>query len=186
MSPNEEVIIEGGAPRKSALRVASGVVGLASIVIGIILVATSAAGSIFAVALAIYALVAGIVAVVLSFIGKDLTSLGRVGYGLVGVACIIAGIVALANLQSTKILVTFILAITLGIVWIVDGAISLWAFLKNNAPVWSVIYAALAIAAGVLLIVLPIWTVHALVVFLGCVLIILGVLRFYRAFIQTR
>lgn len=184
-SPRVEIdVVES---RRNAMRISWGIIGLASVIIGIILLVNPGVpGMIVTIALAIYALVAGIVAVTMAFMSKQLQAWGRISYGAIGIACLVAGIVALANFGDFKEIVTWLLAITLGLVWLVDGGLSLYGYFSRSDTVWSLVFGIIAITAGVVLLIQPLWGYTFVVIYLGVALVILGLIRFYRAFVQPR
>lgn len=182
-SPRVEIdVVES---RRNAMRISWGIIGLASVIIGIILLVNPGVpGVIVTIALAIYALVAGVVAVAMAFISKQLQAWGRISYGAIGIACLVAGIVALANFGDFKEIVTWLLAIALGLAWLVDGGLSLYGYFSRSAGVWSLIFGIIAVTAGIVLLIQPLWGYTFVVIYLGVALVILGLIRFYRAFVQ--
>ena len=77
------------------------------------------------VVIAIYAIAAGLVYAGLGIFSKQKGGWARVGHIALGILFIIAGIVALVNLQQTTAWLAIFVAILVGIMWIVEGIVAL-------------------------------------------------------------
>src|SRR5690606_29205274 len=104
-----------------------------------------------------------------------------IGHIVLGLLYIVAGVIAFVNLPAATATLALITAIFLGVSWIVDGVVSLTLLNQDASKAWTIIYAILSIAAGVILIFSPLVAAVALWWILGFTLVILGLIQVVRA-----
>lgn len=105
----------------------------------------------------------------------------RVLLALLGVLSFIAGLYALRHLLVTILA----LALILGIFWIVNGAIEIFAALSDDAMPsrgWTVLMGLISVAAGIVVLVWPDISLVTLAVVLGIWLLVLGLMEIVLAF----
>jgi len=167
----------------NGIRTALGVGGLLALIVGILILAWPGKTAMVVTAIiAVYAIVAGFVYAGLGIFTKTRGGWSRVGYILLGVVFVIAGIVAFANLAQTTAWLAFFLGVLVGVMWIIEGAVALVTIRESASKVWGVIFAIISIVAGIVLIIAPIWGAVTLWWLLGISLIVLGVINIVRAF----
>lgn len=120
-----------------------------------------------------YLIAAGIYRITLAFIAPDLTRGTRWFTGILGVLVVIAGIFCLANPFSSL----FVLAIVIGIGWIIGGVLDLTAAATGAIhPRWfGWVTGIVAILAGIATFMLPGLAVSAFVMIAGILLIVVGI-----------
>ena len=174
------------AAEKSAvngIRTALGVGGVLAVLAGAFIIWQPAnAASFVTIILAIYAIAAGLVYAGLGIFSKAKGGWSRVGHIVLGIVFVIAGIVALANLQSTTAWLAVIVAIVVGIAWIVEGIVALSTLGDAASKGWSIFFAIVSLIAGIYLIISPFVAALALWLILGIMLIVLGIINIVRAF----
>lgn len=164
-----------------------GVSGLVALIAGIfVLVWPGHAATLLVWILAIYAIVAGLVYVGVGVFSKAMGGWKRVGHIVLGVLYIIAGIIAFANTLQTKIWLAVFIAIFVGIMWIIEGVVTLTNLGASASRGWSIFFGILSIIAGIILLSSPLWAALFLAVFVwlyvGISLVVLGIVQIVRAF----
>lgn len=106
----------------------------------------------------------------------------RAGHTVLGLLFIAAGVVAFANLAAATVTLAIIVAIFIGASWIADGFVAL--SLRGHTPSrrWTLLYAILAIVAGIAVLLSPLYAATVLWLLLGVSLVVLGVLQLVRSF----
>ena len=166
--------------RKVVRGIRSGMVvtGVLSVVLGaLVLFWPGATLDVIAVLFGLYFVVAGAVRVVTGLVTPLLGGL-RVLNILIGLLLLIAGVAAIRNpLASLSVLALFI-----GIAWIVEGIMSLTEVENGGSRWYAIIYGIVSIIAGVVVLFLPVSSLAALVIFGGVALVVLGIVEVVRAF----
>lgn len=164
------------------IRIATAVGGLLALVAGIvILVWPGKTAMVVAAIIAIYAIVAGIVYAGIGGLSRSKSGWSRIGHVLLGVVFVIAGIVAFTNLGQTAAWLGVFVGVLVGIMWIVEGVVALSTLSNAGSRVWSILFAILSIAAGVVVLFAPLWGAAILWMLLGISLVVLGLLNVIRA-----
>ena len=167
----------------NGIRTALGVGGVLALIAGILIVWQPRGAAVFVtVILAIYAIAVGLVYAGLGIFTKGKGGWSRLGHIVLGLLFIVAGIIALFNLQPTTAWLAVIVAIMVGIAWIVEGIVSLSTLGEAATKGWTVFFAIISIIAGIYLIFSPFWGALALWLILGIALIVIGILNIIRAF----
>lgn len=154
------------------------VTGVLSVVLGaLVLFWPGATLDVIAVLFGLYFVVSGAVRVVTGLVTPLVGGL-RVLNILIGLLLLIAGVAAIRNpLASLSVLALFI-----GIAWIVEGIMSLTEVESGGSRWYAIIYGIVSIIAGVVVLFLPVSSLAALVIFGGVALVVLGIVEVVRAF----
>jgi len=167
----------------NGIRTALGVAGVLTLIAGIlILVWPGQTAAVVTGILAIYTIAAGLVYAGLGIFSTGRGGWARIGYIVLGVVFIAAGIVAFGNLTTTKLLLGVFVAAMVGIAWIIEGIVSLSTLGDASSKVWTVIFAIISIIAGVYLLFSPLWGAVVLWWLLGIMLIVMGIVNIVRGF----
>jgi uncharacterized membrane protein HdeD (DUF308 family) len=156
--------------------------GIITLLIGIVILAwPDRTVEVVAVLFGLQLLVAGVFRFVGAIAAEGEGGGTRVLLALLGVLCFIAGLYALRNLLVTILA----LALILGIFWIVNGAVEIFAALTDDAMPgrgWTVLMGLISIAAGIVVLAWPDISLMALAVVLGIWLLVLGLMEIAFAF----
>ncbi len=185
--PEENPMIVGAKRAVNAVRVALGVGGLVALVIGLIILFNPVgsgvvAMQIVAVIVAIYFVIAGLVYIGSMVFSREMSGWRRVGYALLGLLYLIAGIVAFGNINTFAAVLATFLAIFIGVVWVFEGVLAFTSVKQSPAKALTVIYGIVSIIAGIVLIFSPLFAVVALWIILGVSLVLMGLVQIVRAF----
>ncbi len=164
-------------------RVAFGIAGIVAVIVGIvILVQPRFVGNLAAILVGLYALVAGAIYLGLGLFTKDMGSWPRAARIVVGAVFIVGGILALVNMNTTTTVLVTVIATVVGIMWIVEGVVTLTLAVTASPNGWVIGYAVVSIAAGVLVLISPFMFAAAINWLLGISFIVLGVVQLLRGF----
>lgn len=158
-------------------QVVGGVV--AAVVGGWILAEPTHAAVFLTIIVACYAIVGGIADVVGAF-AKGLGPGTRVGHILLGIVFIAAGLAALFSLQQATAWLFGLISILVGILWILQGIVAFTALRDVDSKVWTVVFAVISIAAGVMLLGSPVVGAGVLWLLLGISLVVMGIAQVVR------
>jgi uncharacterized membrane protein HdeD (DUF308 family) len=174
------------AAEKSAVngvRTALGIGGVLAVIVGILVLAWPGKTAMVVTAIiAIYAIAAGLVYAGLGIFSKSKGGWARIGHIALGILFIIAGVVAFLNLSQTTAWLALFLGILVGIMWIVEGIVSLSTLGDAASKGWTIFFAIVSIIAGIVLLFSPLWGAVVLWWLLGISLIVLGIIQVVRAF----
>lgn len=151
-------------------------VGLATLVLGIIIVAWPGVTiAVLAVLFAIQLLLLGIFNLVRSIASSEARSGARVLFAVIGVFSIALGVLALRHPFQT----VAVIAILFGLVWLISGIIE-FVSLVSGPPRpgrgWSIVLAILTVIAGIIVLSYPAPSLVTLVLIFGIWLIVWGVI----------
>lgn len=167
----------------TTIRAAMGVAGLVSLVVGLlILIWPGKTAMVVAGIIAVYALIAGAVNLAIGTFSGRLGRWPRIGHLVLGLAFLVAAVLAFANLGSAAAGLAVFVGVLVGIVWIVEGIVALTMIADSSSKVWTVVYAVISVIAGITLLGSPLWGVALLWLLLGLSLVVLGVVQLVRAF----
>jgi uncharacterized membrane protein HdeD (DUF308 family) len=162
---------------------ASFVLGLITLILGIIVAfRPSQSLNVIAVLLGIAMIVSGAYQVVRAFDGQEHE---RVWRGISGALFVLAGLALLRHLHISVALI----GLFIGFSWIIQGVASLVVALsarQRTVTGWSVLFGAISLIAGIVVISSPITSVTALTIFMGIWLIVMGLMEMLGAFIMRR
>lgn len=138
-------------------RLAIAVAGTVAIVVGlVILLWPSIALNVIAVTIGAYAVIAGAIYLGIGIFSKQLTVGGRTGRIILGTALLVLGVLSLVFSGATATVLLWIIAIAVGLAWITEGALTLMAAIRGRQTnTWILIYAVIAILAGVAVLLSP-------------------------------
>lgn len=173
-----------------SLRTIAIVAGIVSLLGGIaILVWPLKSASAVTVLVAVYMLVAGLANIVLAARSSGLGGWLRVGISLLGVLFIVSSVIAFANIASTTAVLAMIVAIMLGVSWIVEGVVALSSLggqqdahsLVPRTRGWTIAFAIISIVAGAIVVISPMLSALWLWLFIGVALVVFGITQIVRA-----
>ncbi|UWF76588.1 MULTISPECIES: HdeD family acid-resistance protein [Microbacterium] len=130
---------------------------------------------------AAYLIVGGLIYLGLGIFSRQEGGWARIGHILLGLLYILAGALAYANLPAATVALALVTVIFIGASWIVDGVVALSLMGMDGSKAWTLIYALLSIAAGVVVLLSPLFAAAVLWIFLGAALLVLGVTQIVRA-----
>jgi uncharacterized membrane protein HdeD (DUF308 family) len=136
---------------------------------------------VIAVLFGIQLVVAGIFRFVAAFASDDETGGTRVLLALLGVLSFIVGLYALRHVLLT----IAALALLLGIFWIVNGAVEVFAALSHRGMQgrgWTIFMGLLSVVAGIVVLVYPAISLATLALVLGFWLLVFGIMEIVLAF----
>lgn len=164
------------------IRIGLGVSGAIALVVGIlILVWPGRTAEVLTAIIAIWTIVGGVVYAGIGLISRAQSGWSRVGYLLLGILFVVAGIIIFANLSAATAGFAIFLGIFVGVLWIVEGVVAFTALSSSPARGWTIFYAILSIVAGVVLVSSPWWGAAVLWLLLGISLVVLGIAQIIRA-----
>ncbi|TQJ32237.1 HdeD family acid-resistance protein [Microbacterium sp. SLBN-146] len=167
----------------NGIRTALGIGGVLAVIVGIlILVWPGRTAMVVTAIIAIYAIAAGLVYAGLGIFSKSKGGWARIGHIVLGVLFIIAGVVAFFNLGATTAFLALFLGVLVGVMWIIEGIVSLSTLSDSSSKGWTIFFAIVSIIAGIVLLFSPLWGAVVLWWLLGISLIVLGLLNVVRAF----
>ncbi|HVX23655.1 MAG TPA: DUF308 domain-containing protein [Acidimicrobiales bacterium] len=152
--------------------------GLVTLVIGIVITLHPGGSlNVVAVLAGILLLVAGLFHLIHAL---DHEAPSRAWSAVIGLAFVVLGIVLLRHLHLTLALI----ALLIGIVWIIQGVASLLAATDASRPgrAWSAVFGVVSLAAGIVVVAVPEGSLTTLAVLLGIWFIVIGVLQVAGAF----
>jgi uncharacterized membrane protein HdeD (DUF308 family) len=166
-----------------ALRLAFGIGGALSIIVGILILVWPGRTAEVAVGIiAVYTIVAGLVYAALGIFSRWLGGWARAGHIVLGVLFVIAGVVALVNLTAATAGFALFIGLLVGVLWIVEGVVALTTLGDAGSKAWSIFFAIISILAGVVLLFSPLMGAVILWWLVGISLLVLGVFQVMRAF----
>jgi uncharacterized membrane protein HdeD (DUF308 family) len=136
---------------------------------------------VIAVLFGVQLIISGIFRFVAALASEDLTGGTRVLLALLGVLSIIIGLWAVRHVLLTLLALT----VFLGIFWVVNGVIDVFAALSHRempARGWAALTGVLSAIAGVIVLAFPGLTLLGLAVILGIWLLVFGIMELTAAF----
>jgi uncharacterized membrane protein HdeD (DUF308 family) len=136
---------------------------------------------VIAVLFGVQLIISGIFRFVAALASEDLTGGTRVLLALLGVLSIIIGLWAVRHVLLTLLALT----VFLGIFWVVNGVIDVFAALSHRempARGWAALTGVLSAIAGVIVLAFPGLTLLGLAVILGIWLLVFGIMEMTAAF----
>ncbi|MFE6733628.1 HdeD family acid-resistance protein [Microbacterium sp. NPDC057650] len=165
-----------------SVRVFLAVSGAIALIAGLVLLIWPGKSAVIVTAIiAAYLIIAGLVYIALGIFSKEKGGWARVGHVVLGLIYIVAGVIAFTNLAAAAATLAFVVAILIGVSWIIDGIVSLSLLGKSASKTWTVIYSILSIVAGIVVLFSPLYAVVVLWWILGIALVVLGIVQIVRA-----
>ncbi|HZK05602.1 MAG TPA: DUF308 domain-containing protein [Actinomycetaceae bacterium] len=173
--PVETEAIRKGAT--STIRISLGLVGLVSAIIGILILVWPGRTAMVAVALiSVYTIIAGLLYAAVGIFSMTKGGWARAGHTALGILFVAAGVFMLVNLGAATAGLAAVLGVLVGILWIGEGVVSLSNLGQASSRLWTIIFAALNIIAGVVLLFSPLY-ISVLWWLLGLSLLVMGVIQ---------
>ncbi|MCR2792604.1 DUF308 domain-containing protein [Microbacterium sp. zg.Y625] len=170
-------------PLLNGIRTALGISGVLALILGILILVWPGRTAMVVVAVvAIYAVAAGLVYAGLGIFSAQKGGWARLGHIVLGVLFIVAGIVAFINLPAATAWFGTFIGVLVGIMWIIEGIVSLSTLEWVASRGWTIFYAVLSVIAGVVLLFAPSWGALTLWLLIGISAVILGLVQVIRAF----
>lgn len=164
-----------------SLRTAFIVGGVLSVILGLlILVWPGRTAQVATGIIAAYTIVAGLVYAALGIFSRTRGGWSRIGHIALGVFFVFVGIVAFANLAAFTVSFALFLGVLVGILWIVEGVVSLSVVKQSSSRGWTIAFAILSLIAGVTLLFSPLWGAVVLWWLLGISAVALGIVNIVR------
>ena len=174
--------ISSSSTTATGVRIALAVAGIIAAIVGILVLAwPTKTAMVITVLVAIYAITAGLVYIGVGIWSKTRGGWSRAGRIVLGVVFVIAGIVAFFYLGATTLALATFLGVVVGIMWIVEGVVALSTVADVQPKGWTIFFAIISVAAGVVMLFAPLAGIALLVWLLGILLIVVGVVQVVRA-----
>lgn len=155
--------------------------GIATVLGVLLLVVPGWTVEFLAVFLGINFVIAGVVRLGLAIFGRDLSAQHRVLGILLGLLMLIAGTIILRDTMVAAATLLLIVVIFTGVGWLIDGIMSIVESHRSSSRGWAITHGVVALVAGVIVLVIPEWSIVWLIVFAAISLIVLGVAELVRA-----
>ena len=156
---------------KNRIRGMYGVIGIASILLGVALLFWPGHTlAVAAIMLGIYLLISGMVRIVTAIVELGLPGGWRVG-----------GIVVLKNSSMSAAMLTVLCTMAIGVSWLLEGIMTLFECWNVPSSAWAVIYSLLSIVAGFIALFNPFGSTVWLVMFVAIALVVIGIMAVVRA-----
>lgn len=164
-----------------ALRTGLIVSGIVSILLGaLILLWPGRTAQVATGIIAAYTIVAGLVYAGIGIFSRTKRGWSRIGHIALGILFIVVGIVAFANLAAFTASFAVFLGVLVGVLWIVEGVVSLSTVDGSPSRGWTIAFAILSILAGITLLFSPLWAAFVLWWLLGISAVAMGVVNLIR------
>ena len=163
----------------TGVRIAIAVSAVLAIVLGIlILVWPQSTIALVALLFGLYFLVSGAVRVGRGIFTNGASGGSRVVNILLGVLLLVAGIIAIRNPLDSLV----VLALVIGISWIIEGVAALVETAPDSSKWFGTILGVVSVVAGIVVLMSPLESIAVLVVVGGAFLIASGVIQLMQAF----
>ncbi|KAA9086747.1 HdeD family acid-resistance protein [Microbacterium radiodurans] len=164
-----------------SFRIAFIIGGILSVVLGLlILIWPGRTAQVLTGIIAAYTIIAGLVYAAVGIASGSKRGWSRAGHVALGVFFVVVGVVAFANLAAFTISFALFLGALVGILWIVEGAVSLSTIGHARNRGWTIAFAILSLIAGVMLLFSPLWGAIVLWWLLGISAVALGIANIVR------
>lgn len=179
-------VLDGRELTRSAInmiRVAFGIGGLATLVIGVMMAFwPTKAASAMAWMLGVYWVIAGVVYIAVGLFAKGTKTAARILDIVLGVLMLFAGITVASNPSDSMQVLGIFLAFYIGVLWVIEGIVTLVQLGDAPSRMWALLSGGLSIVAGIVLFTSPWWGIQLLFLLTAIGLILLGVVQLIRAF----
>lgn len=167
----------------TAVRAMFGILGVVALAVGIALLVWPGRTLVVGAALTgIYFAFAGVARIVMGIVGSALSGGLRALTVIMGVLLLLAGVITLRNLEASTVVLLLVLAISVGIGWIIDGIMVLVESGSAASRGWAIVYGVIGIIAGIVVLSAPAITAVVLVWINAIVFVVLGIIGIVRAF----
>lgn len=163
----------------TGVRLAIAVSGVLAIVLGIlILIWPQSTIAVIALLFGLYFLVSGVVRVGRGIFTNGASGGSRLVNILLGVLLIVAGIIAIRNPLDSLV----VLALVIGISWIIEGVAALVETAPDSSKWFGTILGVVSVVAGIVVLMSPLESIAVLVIVGGAFLVASGVIQLIQAF----
>lgn len=167
----------------TAIRVAFGIGGIATLVIGLLMAfSPSRTASAMAWLLGAYWVIAGVVYVAIALFAKGTKTGTRVLDLVLGVLMLVAGVIVASNPSDSALVLGIFLGFYIGVLWVIEGIVTLLQSGDAPSRAWAIFFGLLSIVAGLALFTSPLWGIQLLFLLTAIALIALGIVQLIRAF----
>jgi uncharacterized membrane protein HdeD (DUF308 family) len=167
----------------NGVRLTFGIAGAVAVIVGaLLLIWPNHTIPVLAFLFGIYLVITGGVRLVLGIFGRSLGTGHRVLNVLLGTLLVVGGVIALRDVAVASATLLLIIAIVVGVAWIVEGIMAITESGASRKQGWSVAYGIISILGGVAVLAVPGWSGFWLLMVAAVILIILGLLGLMRAF----
>jgi uncharacterized membrane protein HdeD (DUF308 family) len=156
--------------------------GLAVILGVVLLVWPVKVAAVVAGVLGIFFIVTGLIRVGLGIFPAGLSGGHRVLNIVLGILMFVVGVIALRNLATAAAVLLVLTVVLIGVGWVIDGVMTLVESRKAPSRGWAITYGIVSVVAGLVIIVVPTWSVFWLILFTSIMLIVLGIVGIVRGF----
>ena len=171
-----------GTKALRALKIALGLAGLVTLVVGILILVWPGRSAVVGTAiLAVYAILVGLIYLGVALFSSDRGAWSRIGHIVLAALFVGGGISAFSNLQATTAVLAVFLAVLIGALWVIEGIVSLLTIKGAAEKTWTVIFAIVSVIAGITLLSSPLWSAAVLWWLIGISLVVLGLVQIVRA-----
>jgi uncharacterized membrane protein HdeD (DUF308 family) len=166
-----------------AVRLTFGIVGAAALIIGVLLLVwPQHTIPVLAFFIGVYLAITGVVRLVFGIFARSVGVGHRVLNVLFGTLMLVAGVIALRDIAIATTTLLFLVAIVVGVGWIVEGIMAISESGASRSQGWSVAYGVVSVLGGIAVLAVPAWSGFWLLMVAGVILIVLGILGLMRAF----
>lgn len=166
----------------TAVRAMFGILGIVALAVGVALLVWPGRTLVVGAALTgIYFACAGVARIIMGIVGSALSGGLRALTIIMGVLLLLAGVITLRNLEASTVVLLLVLAITVGIGWIIDGIMVLVESGSAASRGWAITYGVIGIIAGIVVLSAPAITAVVLVWINAIVFVVLGIIGIVRA-----
>ncbi|GAA4169735.1 HdeD family acid-resistance protein [Gryllotalpicola koreensis] len=167
----------------NGVRLTFGIAGAVAVIVGVLLLVwPQHTIPVLAFLFGIYLVITGGVRLALGIFGRSLGTGHRVLNVLLGTLLVVGGVIALRDVAIASATLLLIIAIVVGVGWIVEGIMAITESGASRRQGWSVAYGVISILGGVAVLAVPGWSGFWLLMVAAIILIILGLLGLMRAF----
>ena len=167
----------------NTIRATLGISGVVALIIGILITFwPERSAVVLTTILAIYLIIAGIAYLGMGIFSKGISGGARALDLILGILFIVGAIIAFANLAQTTAVLAIFIAVLIGVLWIVEGVVTLAQLGDAPSKGWAIFFGLLSIVAGIVVLFSPLWAAELLFIIAGIALIVLGIVQIVRAF----
>jgi uncharacterized membrane protein HdeD (DUF308 family) len=167
----------------NTIRATLGISGVVALIIGILITFwPERSAVVLTTILAIYLIIAGLAYLGMGIFSKGISGGARALDLVLGILFIVGAIIAFANLAQTTAVLAIFIAVLIGVLWIVEGVVTLAQLGDAPSKGWAIFFGLLSIVAGIVVLFSPLWAAELLFIIAGIALIVLGIVQIVRAF----
>lgn len=167
----------------NTIRTTLGISGAVALIVGILITFwPERSAAVLTAILAIYLIIAGIAYLGMGIFSRGISGGARALDIIVGILFIVGAIIAFMNIAQTTAVLAIFIAVLIGVLWIVEGVVTLAQLGDSPSKGWAIFFGLLSIIAGIVVLFSPLWAAEVLFIIAGIALIVLGIVQIVRAF----